>query len=75
MNQELLEFGIEANGLVCKFPSSPTFIAVPESTVDFPSLNVLLEEVLVVNATMQQQGTASTLDHADQYCKLKRAPK
>jgi hypothetical protein len=61
--------------LVCKFPSKPTFVAVPESTVDLPSLSAVVGDALVVNAQLGTPGVGSSLDYNAKYCKLKKSPK
>jgi hypothetical protein len=60
--------------LVCKFPSSPVFVAVPESTVDAPSLSALVDGALVVNAQLGTPGVGSSLGYEAKLCKLKRSP-
>jgi hypothetical protein len=66
----------DAKQLVCKFPSSPTFVAVPESTVEYPSLSAVLNDALVVHAQMGSSAdTASTIDYSAKYCKLTKSPK
>jgi hypothetical protein len=61
--------------LVCKFPSKPVFVAVPESTVDLPSLSAVVDDALVVNAALGTPGSGSSLDYDAKLCKLKKAPK
>jgi len=61
--------------LVCTFPSTPVFVAVPESTVDSPSLSALLDGALVVNAQLGDPGVGSFLDYNAKFCKLKKPPK
>ena len=61
--------------LVCKFSSSPVFVAVPESTVDLPSLSALVNGKLVVNAALGTPGSASSLDYDGKACKLAKVPK
>jgi hypothetical protein len=66
----------QAKQLVCKSPSNPVFVAVPESTVDFPSLSAVVDDKLVANAQLGSSAdTASTLDYDGKVCKLKKAPK
>jgi hypothetical protein len=66
----------QAKQLVCKSPSMPVFVAVPESTVDFPSLSALVDDKLVANAQLGSSAdTASTLDYDGKVCKLKKPPK
>jgi hypothetical protein len=61
--------------LVCKFPSKPVFVAVPESTVDLPSLSAVVDGALVVNAQLGTPGDGSSLDYNAKFCKLKKPPK
>jgi hypothetical protein len=60
----------QAKQLVCKFPSKPVFVAVPESTLDLPSLSAVVDDALVVNAQLGTPGVGSS-----KYCKLKKPPK
>ena len=61
--------------LVCKFSSSPVFVAVPESTIDEPSLSALVDGKLVVNATLGEPGSGSSLDYDGKVCKVAKPPK
>lgn len=62
--------------LVCKFPSNPVFVAVPESTVEFPSLSATVDGGLVVHAQMGTSAdVASTLDYNAKACKITKPPK
>jgi len=61
--------------LVCKFPSKPVFVAVPESTLDLPSLSAVVDGALVVNAQLGTPGVGSSLDYGAKFCKLKKPPK
>ncbi len=61
--------------LVCKFPSKPVFVAVPSSTLDFPSLSAVVDDALVVNAQLGEPGSGSTIDYNAKFCKLKKPPK
>lgn len=62
--------------LVCKFPSNPTFVAVPESTVEFPSLSAVSGDKLAVHAQLGSSAeVASTIDCNAKACKLKKPPK
>ncbi len=62
--------------LVCKFPSNPTFVAIPESTVELPSLSATVDDALAVHAQMGSSAeVASTIDYDGKLCKLKKSPK
>jgi hypothetical protein len=61
--------------LVCKFPSNPVFVSVPQSTVDLPSLSAVVGDALVVNAQLGTPGVGSSVDYDAKYCKVKKAPK
>jgi hypothetical protein len=61
--------------LACKFTSNPVFVAVPESTVEFPSLSAVADGALAVNAQLGEPGTGSFLDYNAKVCKPKKAPK
>ena len=61
--------------LVCKFSSNPVFVAVPESTIDVPSLSAVVDGKLVVNATLGEPGSSSSLDYDSKVCKIAKAPK
>jgi hypothetical protein len=66
----------QAKQLVCKSSSNPVFVAIPTSTVDFPSLSALVDDKLVANAQMGSSAdVASTLDYDGKVCKLKKPPK
>ena len=64
-----------AKQLVCTFTSNPVFVAVPESTVDAPSLSALVDDALMVSAQVGTPGTGSTLDYNGKACKLTKLPK
>ena len=70
-----LKTASQATQLVCKFPSNPVFVSVPESTVDAPSLSVLVDGALVVNAQLGTPGTGSSFDYDAKACKPKKTPK
>lgn len=65
----------QAKQLVCKFPSKPIFVTVPESTVDQPSLSAVVDDALVVNAQLGTPGFGSSVDYDAKYCKLKKLPR
>ena len=65
----------QAAQLVCKFTTNPVFVAVPESTVEFPSLSVLVDGALALNAQLGDPGTGSSLDYDAKSCKVKKSPK
>ena len=65
----------QAKQLVCKFSSNPTFVSVPESTVELPSLSVVADGALVMNAQLGTPGVGSSLDYDAKVCKVKKAPK
>jgi hypothetical protein len=66
----------QAKQLVCKFPSNPIFVAIPESTVELPSLSAVSDDALAVHAQMGSSAEiASTIDYDGKLCKLKKAPK
>jgi hypothetical protein len=66
----------KAKQLVCKSTANPIFVAVPESTVELPSLSMLGGDKLVASAQMGTSAdVASTLDYDGKTCKLKKPPK
>jgi len=65
----------QAKQLVCKFPSNAVFVAVPESTVDSPSLSAVVDGALAVSAQLGDPGVGSFLDYDAKLCKLKKPPK
>ena len=66
----------KAKQLVCKSSSNPIFVAIPESTVDFPSLSAVVDDKIVASAEVASSAdTASTLDYDGKVCKLKKPPK
>jgi hypothetical protein len=65
----------QAKQLDCKFRSNPVFVAVPESTVEFPSLSALVDDALVVNAQLGDPGVGSFLDYDAKLCKVKDPPR
>jgi hypothetical protein len=71
----VLKSTIQPAQLVCKFSSKPTFLAVPESTVELPSLSALVNGKLVVNAMLGTPGNGSTLDYDGKACKVSKPPK
>jgi hypothetical protein len=70
-----LKDNTQAKQLVCKFPSRPVFVTVPASTVDAPSLSVVVDGKLKVNATMGTPDAGSALEYDGKTCKLKKPPK
>lgn len=66
----------KAKQLVCKFPSNPIFVAIPESTVELPSLSATVGDRLMVHAQLGTSAEiASTIDYDGKACKLKKPPK
>ena len=65
----------QAKQLVCKFPSKPVFVAVPESTVDAPSLSAVVGDALVMNAQLGTPGVGSSVGYSTKYCKPTKLPK
>jgi hypothetical protein len=73
--QATLKSTSQTKQLVCKFAKNPVFVAVPASTVDAPSLSVVVDGDLMVNATLGTPGSGSSLDYNAKVCKLKKSPK
>ena len=65
----------QAKQLVCTFTANPVFIAIPESTVDAPSLAAVVNDGLVVHTQLGTPGVGSTLDYDGKACKLTKLPK
>jgi hypothetical protein len=66
----------QAKQLACTFTANPTFVAVPESTIDQPSLAALVDGKLLVHTQLgRTSDESSNLDYDGKVCKLTKPPK